>query len=654
MSDAVWDRDAANSLYQVDGWGAGYFSINQQGHVEAITDGTRGIDLKQLCDELASRGLRPPLLLRFSDMLKQRMSQIHKRFTIACEEAEYTGRYYGVYPIKVNQQRQVVEEIVEFGTSYNWGLEAGSKPELHATLAMLEDVEGLIICNGYKDQEFIDLALMGLKMGKQLFVVVEKPDELELILNAAERLDVEPLIGLRCRLASTSEGLWDDSGGDNSKFGLTASELLGAINKLKQVKKLDCLRLLHFHIGSQVPQIRRIKEAMQEAAHYFVEARRLGAPIEFMDVGGGLGVNYDGSIAASTASVDYSLQEYANGIVWAMKNICDEESLPYPHIISESGRALVAHHAVLIVDVTGISRRTTEGPPVEPAQSSPTQLRQLWETLAEFDRISPREALHDVTAYRDDINKLFSLGHASLADRAHGDDLYWRLISRIMTSLDKEEMDQLVPGLATQIADRYYCNFSVFQSLPDTWAIKQVFPVMPIHRLDEEPTRQGILVDMTCDSDGKIQQFPLAEGRSLTLPLHAEVPGDPYFLGIFLTGAYQEILGDLHNLFGDTHAVHIRMDGDHYELEQVVEGESVAEVLNYVQFHEKVLIDRLRRQLQDARAKGRITAREANSFLRFYQAGLKGYTYLEEETPVVLGSVHPQTPLNHLHYAEKS
>ncbi|MCU7932276.1 MAG: biosynthetic arginine decarboxylase [Candidatus Thiodiazotropha sp. (ex Codakia rugifera)] len=654
MSDAVWDKDAANNLYQVDGWGAGYFSINQQGHVEAITDGTRGIDLKQLCDDLAIKGLRPPLLLRFSDMLKQRMSQIHKRFSIACDEAEYSGRYYGVYPIKVNQQRQVIEEIVEFGSNYNWGLEAGSKPELHATLAMLEDVEGLIVCNGYKDQEFIDLALMGLKMGKQVFVVVEKPDELALILDAAKRLRVEPLIGLRCRLAATSKGIWDDSGGDNSKFGLTASELLEAINKLKQVGKLDCVRLLHFHIGSQVHQMRRIKEAMQEAARYFVEARRLGAPIEFMDVGGGLGVNYDGSITASTASVDYSLQEYANGIVWAMKNICDEESLPYPHIISESGRALVAHHAVLIVDVTGISRRTAEGPPVEPVQGSPTQLRKLWETLAEFDRISPREALHDVTAYRDDINKLFSLGHASLADRAHGDDLYWRLISRIMTSLGKEEMDQLVPGLATQIADRYFCNFSVFQSLPDTWAIKQVFPVMPIHRLDEEPTRQGILVDMTCDSDGKIQQFPLMEGRSLTLPLHAEVPGDPYLLGIFLTGAYQEILGDLHNLFGDTHAVHIRMDGDHYELEQVVEGESVAEVLNYVQFHEKVLIDRLRRQLQDARVKGHITAREANSFLRFYQAGLKGYTYLEEEPPVVLDSVHPETPFNHLHYAEKS
>ncbi len=636
MSDHGWDALQSTALYQVGGWGAGYFRINEKGHVEAITEGTRGIDLKLLCDELAEQDLWPPLLLRFSDMLKRRMQQIHKRFSIASEEAEYGGRYYGVYPIKVNQQRQVIEEIVEFGAEFNWGLEAGSKPELHATLAMLEDVEGLIVCNGYKDQEFIDLAMMGLKMGKQVFVVVEKSSELELILSSAARFGVEPLIGLRCRLAATSKGLWDDSGGDNSKFGLSATELLNAINQLKAADKLACLRLLHFHIGSQVPHIRQIKEAMQEAARYYVEARQLGAPIEFMDVGGGLGVNYDGSVAASTSSVDYSLQEYANDIVWTMKRICEEESLPHPHIISESGRALVAHHSVLIVDVLGVSRRINETPPIEPAADSPVQLRQLWETLDEFDSIAPREALHDVIAYREDINKLFTLGHATLADRANSDDLYWRLIERLTRTLDEEELNQLAPGLSTQIADRYFCNFSVFQSLPDAWAIKQVFPVMPVHRLDEEPTRQGILVDITCDSDGNIQNFPLAEGCSAVLPLHAVRNGDQYLVGMFLAGAYQEILGDLHNLFGDTHAIHIRMDGDHYELEQVVEGETVAEVLDYVQFHETVLVDRMRRQLQDARQQGRLSVREANIFLRFYQEGLKGYTYLEEETPALL------------------
>jgi arginine decarboxylase len=633
MSSDSWHQQQAEELYQLAQWGNGFFTVNQQGHVEAIADGIRKIDLKKLCEELAEQQLKPPLLLRFSDMLKRRMDQISKRFNIAINQAEYRGRYYGVYPIKVNQQRQVVEEIVEFGADYHWGLEAGSKPELHATLAMLEDVEGLIICNGYKDQEFVDLAMIGLKMGKRVFVVVEKPNELELILNASARFEVEPLIGLRCRMATTSNGMWDDSGGDHSKFGLSPRELLEAVDRLKQIDKLDSLRLLHFHIGSQVPQIRYIKEAMQEAARYFAEVRQLGAPIEFMDVGGGLGVNYDGSISGSHSSVDYSLQEYANDVVWALKNVCDESGLPYPHIISESGRALVAHHAVMIVDVIGITQRINNLPPLEPDAGCPVQLRQLWDTLVDFDALQAREALHDVTAYREDINKLFVLGHASLLDRAHADDLYWRIISKIMTAMDETELNQLVPGLTSKQADRYFCNFSVFQSLPDSWAINQVFPVMPIHRLNEIPDRQGILVDITCDSDGKIEDFPLQNGISSTLPLHSVREGESYLLGIFLTGAYQEILGDLHNLFGDTHAVHIRIDGDHYELEQVVAGESVAEVLDYVQFHEKVLLDRMRRQLQEARLQGRISVREANHFLRCYQAGLEGYTYLEDESP---------------------
>ncbi len=496
----------------------------------------------------------------------------------------------------------------------------------------LEDVESLIICNGYKDQEFIELALMGLKMGKRVFIVVEKPNELDLILNVAERLQVNPLIGLRCRLATTSKGLWDDSGGDRSKFGLSASELLDAVNKLKDAQRIDCLRLLHFHIGSQVPEIRRIKQAMQEAARFFVEICHLGAPIEFMDVGGGLGVNYDGTISGNVSSVDYSLQEYANDIVWTMKQVCDEAGLKHPHVISESGRALVAHHAVLIVDVLGISKRYKKRSPEEPAADSPVQVRELWETFNDQDKMSPREALHDAVSLRSDINKLFSLGHATLADRAQADDIYWHLVNKILQHQNKNEIDQLMPDLVSETADRYFCNFSVFQSLPDAWAIKQLFPVMPIHRLNEKPTQQAILVDITCDSDGTLQHFPLQSGISNTLPLHEEKPGETYQIGIFLTGAYQEILGDLHNLFGDTHAIHIRMDGDHYELEQVVKGESVSEVLDYVQFHETVLIDRMRRQVQDARNLGRLTPSEANAFLRFYQEGLNGYTYLEDES----------------------
>ncbi len=630
MSKKKWGiKDSAN-LYQLPGWSGGFFNINAAGNLEAKACGNR-VDLKELCSELAAQGLHPPLLLRFSDLLNQRMKQIYKRFTIAREEAEYQGKYYGVYPIKVNQQRQVVEEIVEYGAAFNWGLEAGSKPELHATLAMLEDVEGLIICNGYKDQEFIELALMGLKMGKRVFIVIEKPNELDLVLTTAQRLQVKPLIGLRCRLAATSKGKWDDSGGDMSKFGLSASELLAAINKLKGAGQLDCLSLLHFHIGSQVPKISSIRDAMQEAARYFVEARQLGAPIEYMDVGGGLGVNYDGNIT----SVNYSMQEYANEIVWTMKEVCKEEHLDHPNIISESGRALVAHHAVLIVDVLGITKRTSEQRPQPPGKDSPSQLRQMWEILEELSETSPREAMHSAISLREDVNKLFSLGHASLADRALMDDIYWHLIKDLIHHFNDDELEQLMPELKTQAADRYFCNFSVFQSLPDAWAIKQIFPVMPLHRLDEEPTRDAILVDVTCDSDGTLLNFPLEDGHSKTLPLHVERPGERYLLGIFLTGAYQEILGDLHNLFGDTHAVHIRMDGDKYELEQVVEGESVADVLDYVQFHETVLLDRMRRQVQDARSEGRLTAREANAFLRFYQEGLKGYTYLEEDLPTI-------------------
>ncbi len=633
MSNSDWSIEKADTLYQTEGWSSGFFKVNQQGNLDALPDSVTPIDLKELCDELAAQGIYPPLLIRFSDILKRRMQQLQKRFNIACEDAGYAGRYYGVYPIKVNQQYQVVEEVVEFGADYNWGLEAGSKPELHATLAMLEDVEGLIICNGYKDQEYIELAMIGLKMGKRVFVVIEKPHELELLIKSAKRHGVEPLIGLRCKLAATSNGRWDDSGGDMSKFGLSASELLESINMLKDADMLNGLQLLHFHIGSQVPEIRAIKTAMQEAARYFVEITRLGAPIQYMDVGGGLGVNYDGSISNSISSIDYSLQEYANDIVWTMKQVCDQENLTHPHIISESGRALVAHHSVFILDVLAVTTTTSPNEVHEPDKDALIQVRRLWDTLNDLGQLSMREALHDVIALRDDVNKLFSLGHASLHDRSLADDLYWRILNRVMQQLNEEELHQIAPDLLLKAADRYFCNFSVFQSLPDAWAINQVFPVMPIHRLHEEPDRKGILVDITCDSDGKLQQFPLEEGIMPTLPLHSP-DGGQYLLGIFLTGAYQEILGDLHNLFGDTHAIHIRLDGSSYEIEQIVEGETVADVLDYVQFHETVLIDRMRRQIQQARVEKRLSAKEANAFLRFYQQGLKGYTYLEEDVPL--------------------
>jgi len=628
--DKAWTPQDAAALYPVEGRGQGFFRVNAAGHIEATPDGRLPVDLAHLCDELAGRGLHPPLLLGFSDILKRRMAQIRARFERARAEAEYEGRYFGVYPVKVNQQRQVVEEIIEFGAAFDWGLEAGSKPELHAVLAMLDDASGLVVCNGYKDREFVELAMIGRKLGRQVFVVVEKAGELDLILDAARAMDVRPLIGLRCRLAANSEGKWEDSAGDRSKFGLSADEIVRVVRRLREAGMLDCLQLLHFHIGSQVPRIRRIKQAMAEAARFYVELRRLGAPIAFMDVGGGLGVNYDGSFSGSEASVDYSLQEYANDIVWTMKGVCDEADLPHPHIISESGRALTAHHAVLIVDVLGVTRRAGENGLGAPAEDAPLQLRQLWATWEEFDEIDPREALHDAVSLREDVHRLFALGHCSLTDRALADALYWRLLDRLAGVLDEEEIDEIVPGARLWMADRCFCNFSLFQSLPDAWAIRQVFPVAPIQRLDERPDREAVLVDITCDSDGKLQQFPLAGGHAPTLPVHAPRPDEPYRIGIFLVGAYQEILGDLHNLFGDTHAVHVRVDGDHYELEQVVEGESVAEVLDYVQFHEKVLLDRMRRQITRARAAGRITGREATRFFNAFREGLRGYTYLED------------------------
>ncbi|MDX8402352.1 MAG: biosynthetic arginine decarboxylase, partial [Mariprofundaceae bacterium] len=574
--EAAWTPRDAAALYRIEDWGKGFFRVNAAGHIEATPDGRLPIDLAHLCDELAARGLHPPLLLRFSDILRRRMGQIHERFERARAEAEYEGRYFGVYPVKVNQQRQVVEEIIEFGAAFEWGLEAGSKPELHAVLALLDEVEGPVVCNGYKDREFVELAMIGRKLGKRMFVVVEKTGELELILAASRAMGVRPLIGLRCRLAANSEGKWEDSGGDRSKFGLSAEEIVRVVARLREEGMLDCLQLLHFHIGSQVPRIRRIKQAMAEAARFYVELRRQGAPIAFMDVGGGLGVNYDGSFSGSEASVDYSLQEYANDIVWTMKSVCDEAGLPHPHIISESGRALTAHHAVLIVDVLGVARRAGGNGLAAPSEASPLQLRQLWNTWEEFEAIDPREALHDAVSLREDVHRLFALGHCSLADRALADDLYWHLLDRLAGVLDEAEIDEIVPGARLWMADRYFCNFSLFQSLPDAWAIRQVFPVAPIQRLDAHPEREAVLVDITCDSDGKLQQFPLAGGHAPTLPLHAPRNGEPYRIGIFLVGAYQEILGDLHNLFGDTHAVHVRVDGDQYELEQVVEGESVA------------------------------------------------------------------------------
>ena len=629
MTDQV--RDLADATYGFSGWGKGLFEIGDHGHLNVVL-GEKQIDLKKLCDDLCQeQGLSAPLLLRFSDILRARMQRIRLAFTEAITEAEYAGEYFGVYPIKVNQQAQVVEEIVEFGREFQWGLEAGSKPELHAVLAMMEEVEGPIVCNGYKDREFINLALIGQKMGKKVFIVVEKMSELSLIIQLSRQLEVRPLIGLRCRLSTSTQGKWKDSGGDASKFGLSPEEILQAVRQLEQESMLDCLDLMHFHLGSQIPHIRHIRQALQEVGRFYVEIRRLGAPVSFIDVGGGLGVDYDGSFSGSESSVDYSIGEYASNIVWELKAICDEEELPHPHIISESGRSLVAHHALLVVNVLGTSCRSNGVELSAPEEDAPLPLRQLWESLEMLNQNDARMIFHDAQAYRDDIQRLFLLGHCRLSERALGDSIYWLIMQQLHAwAKEDETLAEAMGETGALMGDKYFCNFSVFQSLPDAWAIQQVFPVAPIHRLDEVPTRHGYLVDITCDSDGRLSHFPGVGEVNRTLPLHELKQGEEYLLGIFLVGAYQEILGDLHNLFGDTHAVHVRMDGDQLEVEQIVEGESVAEVLDYVQFNEKVLLDRVRRELSKARSEGRLSAAEANSYLRFYKEGLSGYTYLEE------------------------
>jgi len=622
-----------NDAYGFSNWGKDLFEVGDAGHLNVIL-GDKRVDLKGICDDLANRGLTAPLMIRFSDILQDRMRRIHDAFSAARDEADYQGEYFGVYPIKVNQQAQIVEEVVEFGRTFCWGLEAGSKPELHAVLAMMEDVKGPIICNGYKDREFIYLALIGQKMGKQVFIVVEKMSELSLIIDISRQLGVKPLIGLRCRLATSTQGKWKASGGDESKFGLSPEEVLQAVQMIEQESMLDCLELLHFHLGSQIPHIRDIKKALQEVGRFYVELRLLGASVRYIDVGGGLGVDYDGSVSGSDSSVDYSVDEYASNIVWEIKAICDDAGLEQPHIISESGRSLVAHHAVLIVNVLSTSKRTNGAMVNAPDEDAPLPLRQLWETLEALDKDEARMTYHDVLAYREDIQRLFVLGHCRLSDRALADTIYWLIMQQLQDWAGNDEaLAEDLSSSSSPMVDKYFCNFSVFQSLPDAWAINQIFPVAPIHRLDEVPQRHGHLVDITCDSDGRLSHFPGQGEVSSSLPLHELNAGEDYLLGIFLVGAYQEILGDLHNLFGDTHAVHVRMDGETLEIEQVVEGESVADVLDYVQFNEKVLLDRIRRELARARSEGKLSASEANTFLRFYKEGLAGYTYLEEHLP---------------------
>jgi len=630
--EETWTTESARTLYNIEGWGIGYFDINEQGHVVVRPDAdnpARELDLYELANDLEAQGVGLPLLLRFSDILRSRIESLTERFDRAIREYEYTGAYTTVFPIKVNQQRHVVEEIVEFGKSSGVGLECGSKPELQAVLALAEHTDHLIVCNGYKDEEFMRLALMGQKLGHKVFIVLEQLSEVDVLLQVADELGVNPTAGVRIKLHSEGSGRWAKSGGEKSKFGLSTAQLVKLVDRLRELGRLDVIKLIHFHLGSQITDIRYIKSGLQEVTRYYQELRAMGVDVTHVDVGGGLGVDYDGSQSTSQASVNYSLQEYANDVVYTLAESCREHDLPMPHIISESGRALTAHHALLLLSVIDVESVADNGMP-ELTDDDHSFLHEMAEDHAAVSRRRVREVYHDATFAKERSQELFNSGVLSLRERALAEQIYLATITAVArhAQQDREEYDDIIEDLEATLTDRYFCNFSLFQSLPDSWAIDQLFPVMPIHRLDEEPTRRGTIQDVTCDSDGKIEQFIGVRSSKPSLPLHKFVDGEQYILGIFLTGAYQEILGDLHNLFGDTNAVHIRLSETGYEVAELVHGDTVTEVLAYVQFRASDLLATFRRKV--AAATG-ITRQEANTFIADYVAGLEGYTYLEGE-----------------------
>lgn len=628
-----WKLQDAVETYGVRRWGKGYFGINRQGHVTVHPDKKpdRAIDLKELVDQLIERGIQTPLLLRFTDILRHRVGEIADAFHSAIREYDFSGGYCCVYPIKVNQQRHVVEEILDFGKPFSFGLEAGSKPELLAVLALTNGGETPIICNGFKDDEFIRMAMLARKMGKQIIPVVEKFTELELIVKHAEELNVRPVIGVRVKLASRGAGRWRGSAGYRSKFGLTLTEVLEAVEYLKQRDMADCLQLLHFHLGSQITNIRKVKDALTEAARVYVELTRCGAGLKFLDVGGGLGIDYDGSQTDFESSVNYTLQEYANDVVFRVKSVCDEAGVAHPTIVSESGRAVVAYHSVLVFDVLGTSNFDQCTAPDELPEDAPQPLQDLFAVHRDLSKKNCVEGYHDAVQAMDESLSLFNLGHLSVELRAMAERLFWavgRKLQRVVRDMDyvPEELN----GLEALLSDTYFCNFSIFQSMPDSWAIKQLFPLMPIHRLQEPPTRRAVLGDITCDSDGKVDQFIDLRDVRNTLQLHPYT-GEPYYLGTFLLGAYQEILGDLHNLFGDTNAVHVSLDDDEtVNIDTIIKGDTVREVLHYVQYSADELSAKMRKDVERAVKAGRIGVGESRQLLRFYDNGLEGYTYLED------------------------
>ncbi len=617
----------------MSGWGLGYFRVSADGHVTVHPDANRkrGLDLYNLAMDLQAQGVGLPLLLRFSDILRSRIEALSGEFENAIKEFGYGGTYTTVYPVKVNQQRHVMQEIVEFGAPHGVGLECGSKPELQAVLGLNENTSHLIVCNGYKDEEFMRLALMGQKLGHTVIVVLEQLNELDVLLKVADEMGVRPTAGVRIKLATEGSGRWAKSGGERSKFGLAAVELMRLLDQLERLGRKEILRLVHFHLGSQITDIRYVKAGLEEITRYYAELRGMGFDLTHVDVGGGLGVDYDGSRSTRSASVNYTMREYASDVVYTIGTACRTEELPMPHIISESGRALTAHHALLLVSVTDVESQIEPTPP--PRRDDPHPLLvEMSENLEGLTTDRIEEVFHDAIFAKERTQEFFSSGVFSLRDKADAEQLYLATLHALQQGIgeDKTAFPEITAHIEAALVDRYFCNFSVFQSLPDNWAIDQLFPIMPIHRLGEPPSRRGTLQDMTCDSDGVIDRFAGGRKGKPSLELHPVIEGDPYILGIFLTGAYQEILGDLHNLFGDTNAVHVRLTDQGYEITDLVHGDTVTEVLNYVQFHASDLLATFRRKVNNAKDLSRT---DANRFIADYVAGLEGYTYLEGDVP---------------------
>ncbi len=633
----AWSVKKSSELYGINSWGSNFFSINEKGHVIVTPTGDASegnIDLRELVSDLQSRGLRPPLLIRFSDIVDARIKTIATAFQTAIESSQYRGQYRGVFPIKVNQQRFLVEEIVKYGAKYNIGLEAGSKPELLIALAVLEGTDSLLIANGFKDMEFIETALLAQKLGRKTIIVVDRFSEIEMIIQASKNLNIRPCLGFRAKLESKGAGKWVESSGAKSKFGLNSEEIVRGVERLKQEGMLSCLELLHFHIGSQITALRAIKDSLIEASRIYVELVGMGAGLKYLDVGGGLGVDYDGSQTNWENSVNYTIQEYANDVIGEIAAACNEKGIAHPNIVTESGRAMVAHHSVLIFDVVGSGEIRVADIPAEIQSETQETIAELFKLHKNLSPKTLNESIQDAFQLRDEGITRFNLGYLTLRQRAMLETLFRAFCTKALEVAEQvSRKPEEITVLRRYLSDNYYCNFSIFQSAPDTWAVQQLFPIMPIHRLAEKPTRRGILLDLTCDSDGKIDRFIDIKDVKDALELHSLRDSEDYYIGMFLIGAYQEILGDFHNLFGDTDAVHVSLTPMGYSIDHVVEGDTVTEVLSYVQYERPALIRQFRTAIEKALVNKTLSLEESRLLMRYYDDGLNGYTYLDQTLP---------------------